>query len=232
MKAKRARLVVSNLPFKASEESLKEYFEQYGEVETVDLLRKPNGKLVGCCFVQFKLVQKAAKARHYLNGKEFLGRKIVIEFAKPKDKFVKEDNRNAPDEKLEIKDEKSDEIVGEIKEESENVAEIKPDHGDTRSDNDQMDTDDEYEETEENSDNTIGDMKTDRKPHVISNDVTEERTVFIKNVPFDATNEDLKQCMKQFGPVFYALVCVDKYTEHSKGTAFVKFVVGKLVPMF
>ena len=38
-------------------------------------------------------------------------------------------------------------------------------------------------------------------------------------------NEDLKTCMEHFGPVYYALVCVDPLTEHSKGTAFVKFRV-------
>lgn len=30
---------------------------------------------------------------------------------------------------------------------------------------------------------------------------------------------------EKFGPVYYALVCVDRLTEHSKGTAFVKFRV-------
>jgi nucleolar protein 4 len=60
---------------------------------------------------------------------------------------------------------------------------------------------------------------------VISNDFSEVRTVFIKNVPFSANNNDLKTCMEQFGPVIYALICMDPVTEHSKGTAFVKFQV-------
>jgi nucleolar protein 4 len=64
-----------------------------------------------------------------------------------------------------------------------------------------------------------------RKPKVISNDVSEGRTVFIKNIPFSASNDDLKTCMEQFGPVIYALICMDPVTEHSKGTAFVKFRV-------
>jgi nucleolar protein 4 len=49
--------------------------------------------------------------------------------------------------------------------------------------------------------------------------------VFIKNVPFSASNDDLKTCMEQFGKVIYALICTDPVTEHSKGTAFVKFQV-------
>ncbi|XP_075222942.1 RNA-binding protein 28 [Lycorma delicatula] len=62
-----------------------------------------------------------------------------------------------------------------------------------------------------------------KKPRYESHDVSEGRTVFIKNVPFTATNEDLKECVKQFGPLFYALICIDPITEHSRGTAFVKF---------
>lgn len=64
------------------------------------------------------------------------------------------------------------------------------------------------------------------KPRVVSNDVSEGKTVFIKNVPFSATNEDLQSCMEKYGPIYYALICKDKYTEHSKGTAFVKFCVS------
>lgn len=66
----------------------------------------------------------------------------------------------------------------------------------------------------------------EQRPKVISNDVTEGKTVFVKNIPFSATNNDLRQCMRQFGPVYYALICMDKLTEHSKGTGFVKFVVS------
>lgn len=58
-----------------------------------------------------------------------------------------------------------------------------------------------------------------------SHDVAEGRTVFLKNVPFNITNDELKEFMQKIGPVFYAIVCVDPLTEHSKGTAFVKFKV-------
>lgn len=64
------------------------------------------------------------------------------------------------------------------------------------------------------------------RPRVYSNDVSEGKTVFVKNVPFTATNEDLQKCMEAYGPIYYALICIDKYTEHSKGTGFVKFCVS------
>ncbi|KAJ8942259.1 hypothetical protein NQ318_008002 [Aromia moschata] len=59
LKEKKARLIVKNLPFKATEENLREYFEQYGDINNIELLKKPNGTLVGCGFIQFKLVQKS-----------------------------------------------------------------------------------------------------------------------------------------------------------------------------
>lgn len=58
-----------------------------------------------------------------------------------------------------------------------------------------------------------------------SDDISEGKTVFLKNVPFSVKNDELKRYMEQFGPVNYALVCIDHLTEHSRGTAFVKFKV-------
>lgn len=69
-----ARLIVRNVSFKATEETLKEHFEPYGEVQEVKLLKKPDGKLVGCAFVHFKNVPMAKKALLNTNMKPFLGK--------------------------------------------------------------------------------------------------------------------------------------------------------------
>ncbi|XP_018561291.1 RNA-binding protein 28-like [Anoplophora glabripennis] len=232
LKLKKARLVIKNLPFKATKENLKEYFEQYGEVANVDLLKKENGKLKGCGFIQFKLVQKAAKARHHLNGKEFMGRKVTVDFAKAIDKYKKEIKKeniqeNGEEKKVDIEilkeepidvdeftEEKIDPIEGsDIQEKSENSSE------------DESEKDEDESEEDEEEDEIVNESEgNEQKVHFESNDVSEGKTIFVKNVPFQATNDDLKQCMLQFGRVYYALICVDKLTEHSKGTAFVKFL--------
>ncbi|CAH1159943.1 unnamed protein product [Phaedon cochleariae] len=211
LKAKRARLVVKNLPFTATDENLKEYFGQYGEIKNVDLLKKSDGKLVGCAFIQFDLVQKAAKARHHTNGKEFMGRQISVDFSKAQSKYQKQ--------KKEVRIENNTDEVIEIKEEDEEFSKSESDEeGDSY--NESLKSDDE--------DDVAVDTKilpkNEAKITYFSNDLVEEKTIFIKNVPFDATNEDLRECMLQFGPLYYALICIDKLTEHSKGTAFVKFV--------
>ncbi|CAH0560297.1 unnamed protein product [Brassicogethes aeneus] len=220
LKEKRARLMVKNLPFKATEENLKEHFEKYGEIKSVKLLRKPDGKLVGCGFVQFAFVQKAAKAKHYTNHQPFLGRNILVDFALSKDKFKKQKLKKEKEVKTEIKQEDVEiKEAEEIKEKIDIDEDTKPldldSENESNSEDENLDDDDDIKE--ENDD------VEEIKPKVISNDVNEGKTVFIKNVPFAATNEDVKLCMSQYGPIYYALVVMDKITEHSKGTAFVKF---------
>ncbi|CAH1727832.1 unnamed protein product [Chironomus riparius] len=62
-----------------------------------------------------------------------------------------------------------------------------------------------------------------RKKKKISREDDHEYTVFIKNLSFDSTNEDLKECFKKFGNVNYALIVRDNVSGHSRGTGFVQF---------
>ncbi|XP_051169313.1 RNA-binding protein 28-like [Leptopilina boulardi] len=248
---KRARIVVRNLSFKATEENIKNLFSKYGNVEDVQILKKSNGTPVGCAFVQFERVQSAAQAIHYLNLKPLLDREVVVDWAVPKSKFntpkeVKHEEIDITDDKeteteigndvsvIEIKEEiESDDEEKMIKSEDEDESSVKSEKSD---DEDAEEEEEEEDEEEEDEDDDDDDEEKDEKkfkieeeenddsrPRRVSNDVSEGKTVFLKNVPFQAKNEDLKYCMEQFGPVFYALVCVDPLTEHSKGTAFVKF---------
>ena len=52
----KARLIIRNLSFKADEASLRSHFEELGEVVDVNILRKPDGRMVGCAFVEYKKV--------------------------------------------------------------------------------------------------------------------------------------------------------------------------------
>ncbi|KDQ16850.1 hypothetical protein BOTBODRAFT_30748 [Botryobasidium botryosum FD-172 SS1] len=51
----------------------------------------------------------------------------------------------------------------------------------------------------------------------------EGTTLFIRNVPFEATDEDLGELFRSFGPIRYARVTMDKGTGRSRGTGFVCF---------
>lgn len=233
----RARLVVHNIPFNATEGDLRDHFGKYGQVSQVTLLKREDGKLTGCGFVQFDLVQKAAKARHHLNGKPLLDRNITCDWAVPKRKYKKgpkDSDLPIPVEKIKV--ERGD--AGDVKvEEVEDCCDMQ-NRGSDGEDKSEEELDDDVqcksEDGEDKSDEELDDDEEDKhdteedakqKPHVESNDAEEGKTIFIKNLPFLVTNKELGECMSQFGQLYYAIVCIDRLTEHSKGTGFVKFKV-------
>ncbi|MPC64536.1 RNA-binding protein 28 [Portunus trituberculatus] len=57
-----------------------------------------------------------------------------------------------------------------------------------------------------------------------SKDVAEERTLFIKNLSYEATEEDIRQVLETYGAVKYVLLCIDRLTQHPRGTAFAQFL--------
>ena len=50
---RKARLIVRNLAFKATDENTREYFGKFGEIAELALLKRDDGKLKGCAFVQY-----------------------------------------------------------------------------------------------------------------------------------------------------------------------------------
>lgn len=60
-----------------TEEVLRKHFEKYGEVTEVNLLRKSDGKLVGCGFIQFVKKNSAAKAILSCSGKPLMGETLL-----------------------------------------------------------------------------------------------------------------------------------------------------------
>ena len=50
--------------------------------------------------------------------------------------------------------------------------------------------------------------------------------LYITNIPFDCTEEDLKEFFKKFGPLSEVHVPIDKLTKTPKGIAFVQFMSG------
>ncbi|KAM7540929.1 hypothetical protein Aperf_G00000046425 [Anoplocephala perfoliata] len=55
-------------------------------------------------------------------------------------------------------------------------------------------------------------------------DASEGRTLFIRNVPFDSDEDSLQQYLSTFGQLEFVKIVRDKFTKHSRGSAFAKFV--------
>ena len=63
-----------NLSFKADEDALQNLFSKHGQVVDVNILKKADGRMVGCAFVEFKKVTEATNALKDLNSSQMLGR--------------------------------------------------------------------------------------------------------------------------------------------------------------
>ena len=78
-------IYVGNLVFDVSEEDLKEAFEPFGEITEVRLIMdKYSGKSKGFAFIEMPSKEEAEKAIEEMNGKEFKGRAMNVNEAKPK----------------------------------------------------------------------------------------------------------------------------------------------------
>lgn len=78
------KLFVGNLSFKAEESALKEAFGQFGEVTEVAIIKdKYSGRSKGFGFVTFADDAAADKAIAEMHEKEFEGRKLTVNEAKP-----------------------------------------------------------------------------------------------------------------------------------------------------
>jgi len=71
-------LYVGNLPYDCTEEELRQLFASYGPVEEVRLIGAK-----GFAFVDVP-VEKAAEAISSLNGKDFRGRALTVNEARPR----------------------------------------------------------------------------------------------------------------------------------------------------
>src|SRR2546422_9079239 len=81
-----SRLFVGNLAFQTMEDDLQEYFSQAGVVSSVNLmLDKFTGKSRGFAFVEFSSPAEANKAVEMFHNKEFQGRPLTVNIAKPRE---------------------------------------------------------------------------------------------------------------------------------------------------
>jgi RNA recognition motif-containing protein len=83
---KQNRLFVGNLSYQTMENDLQDYFSQAGVVTSVNLmLDKVTGKSRGFAFVEFATAEEAAKAVEQFHSKEFQGRTLTVNVARPRE---------------------------------------------------------------------------------------------------------------------------------------------------
>ncbi|KAG1091958.1 hypothetical protein G6F42_019311 [Rhizopus arrhizus] len=242
-----ARLIVRNLPWKYREADLRTLFEKYGKVHDVKLPRKyEGGPLRGFAFIQFEKVEEGKAAMEAVNATEHHGRTIAVDWSIPKTQYREAEesekaaaaaaaaaaNTTADDEDTEMKEasnddddnedessSSSDEDEEDSEDNSDEEAEVDSDEDD-QDDSNEDDSDQEDEEADSDEEDKE-DVEAKKAAKKTGPTTAEGTTLFIRNLLFESTEEDLKQLFKQWGPVVYAKITRDPVTKLSRGTGFV-----------
>lgn len=89
------KLFIGSLPYSTTEEALQEAFSQAGSVVSVAIITdKMTGRSKGFGFVEMGTEEEAQKAIEMWNGKEFGGRTITVNEARPMTERAPRSNQN------------------------------------------------------------------------------------------------------------------------------------------
>ncbi|KAF2249360.1 hypothetical protein BU26DRAFT_519469 [Trematosphaeria pertusa] len=202
------KLIIRNLPWSIKTPGdLEKLFLSYGKVHFAKLPKKPSGELRGFGFVALRGRKNAEKAMEGLNGKKIDGRPIAVDWAVDKDTWSDLQKTGQPDEKED--DDGSEETTS-------TKAFSSEDEDACSDEEDEEGSNTDYEDVSD-SDEEGGVEVEDEKPR------RPDFTVFIRNLPFTVDDDDLFEHFKQFGPIRFARVVLDRDTERPKGTGFVCF---------
>lgn len=91
------RLYVGGIPYETTEEALQNFFIKAGEVVSVNIIKdRETNRSRGFGFVEMKTDEGAKKAIEIFDGKDFEGRKLTVNEARPlkKRNFSSENSGN------------------------------------------------------------------------------------------------------------------------------------------
>ncbi|KAK1236973.1 hypothetical protein MKX08_007921 [Trichoderma sp. CBMAI-0020] len=237
------KLIIRNLPWSIkTSEQLSKLFLSYGKVIYSDLPQN-KGKLKGFGFVTIRGRPNAEKALEAVNGKIVDGRPLAVDWAVDKATWDKQqgaesgekDSQDDEDDDDEAEDEKKDKDVGddgEVKNRDDqlaaDLANFMKNHMTNMEDEDDKDEDEDEEEDDEDDEDMklVDEMDEEKETQKPKRELMTDNssTVFVRNLPFTATDEQLKSFFGHFGTVRYARVVMDKATDRPAGTGFVCFV--------
>jgi RNA recognition motif-containing protein len=81
------KMYVGNIPYNATEGDLRELFSEYGEIESLKIIKDQfTDRSKGFGFIEMVNEEDAKKAMTTLNGKDFMGKSLTVAEAKPQQK--------------------------------------------------------------------------------------------------------------------------------------------------
>lgn len=221
---RRARLIIRNLPWSVRDpEQLKKIFQKYGAVTDAIIPRKKGGRMSGFAFVTMKKNTNAENAIKGSQGLKIEGREVAVDFAIEKSKWEaykkdEEDEESEDEEDDDVKEEEEDEEGSEDESSNAEIEDVDSDEADVEGEDEDesdidLDSDEELSEEDEE----------ESKEQIPKKNRQENYCIFVRNIPYDADEDSLKEHFEKFGAVKYALPVIDKESGLAKGTAFVAF---------
>ncbi|KAL6850870.1 RNA recognition motif-containing protein [Amphichorda felina] len=224
------KLIIRNLPWSIkTSEQLSHLFRSFGKVKFADLPMS-KGKLRGFGFVTIRGKKNAEKALESINGKEIDGRTLAVDWAVDRETWEgkQQTERNEDDANKGQPEDDDDQTSSDEDKEAENPK--KESKKDKELDDDlknffknHMQNLEDEDEDEDKDDDEVQADKADDGPKNPPRTTDNSSTLFIRNLPFTATDEQLKGFFGHFGKVRYARVVMDKATDRPAGTGFVCF---------
>jgi len=211
---KKSRIIIRNLSFYANENNIRSLLEKkFGKVVEVHLPRVQSNLHVGFCFVTFadpEIAQRAVEAKTL----DIQKRTVTMDWSVPKKEHQQQKQAISKP-----KEDDTPKLLNEGKTEHETDASESNASKDADEDEDVEESHDEKEE--EADDDSKDDSSVDSKKSDTA--LTEGRTVFLRNLPFDATRKDLFDLFAKYGYIESIYLVKDKETQMLKGTAFVTY---------
>lgn len=239
------KLIIRNLPWSIkTSEQLSKLFISFGKVKFADLPQN-KGKLKGFGFVTLRGRPNAEKALEMINGKTVDGRTLAVDWAVDKETWDKqqtadgddkepedaEDENDQEDEKTTAEDKEAGADDGVVKNRDDqlasDLANFMKNYMHNLEDEDEDDKQGDEDEDEDDEDMKLLDEEEEEKEPVKPKRelmTDNSSTVFVRNLPFTTTDQQLQSFFGHFGIIRYARIVMDKATEKPAGTGFVCFV--------
>ncbi|KAK5946627.1 RNA recognition motif-containing protein [Knufia obscura] len=239
------KLIVRNLPWSIkTADDLAKLFLSYGKVKHAVVPKLPGEKgQAGFGIVIIRGKKNAERALEGVSGREIDGRTLAVDWAVDKETWQKVQQQGNEQEEATTEEAQVNGTVTLAADAADDASEDDADESGIALDNEKVglepadDTssdgsDEEAADEEESEDEDDADLDEDDISGLAAPDTpaskstynTENTTVFLRNIPYDTTDESLTDHFQtHFGPTRYARVVYDHETERPRGTAFVCF---------
>ncbi|BEI86295.1 hypothetical protein CcaverHIS002_0605820 [Cutaneotrichosporon cavernicola] len=179
-------------------------------------------------------VAKGKQGRLAKKGEVGDGRPVAVDWAMSKEKFEgakkqdvkadegsEEESGSSSDSDSDSSDSGSDDSESDDEEEVDAQVDADIDMEDASGDSSSDDSDDSDDSDEGSDEEDEDEDEGPVKPKLPDTDVGS--TLFLRNVPYEATEQEVGSLFQSFGPIRYAKVTIDHATGRTRGTGFVCF---------